>query len=209
MKKIDQLAPKAAKSSYMIFFTQYRNQLKVKQPELSVTEMAKEGGRKWKEMSSSQRSKFQKKAADDKIRYDREKQAYQSGSGVQTSIEMDDCPPTPWTSLLDDDQVRKPPWTSLPGEVWLSIFRLLPTAALVSMSRTCRVLRSLGQDPGLWTRVSLDWQSIKNKAGSCEELVSRCQKLRRLTITNRTFEQVNSPVILSMVRKAARDSLTR
>ena len=29
MKKIDQLAPKAAKSSYMIFFTQYRNQLKV------------------------------------------------------------------------------------------------------------------------------------------------------------------------------------
>ena len=118
----------------------------------------------------------------------------------------------PRSSLLNedqDDQVRKPPWTSLPGEVWLSILRLLPTPALVSVSRTCRVLRSLGQDPGLWTRVSLDWQSIKNKAGSCEELVSRCQKLRRLTITNRTFEQVNSPVILSMVRKAARDSLTR
>ena len=114
----------------------------------------------------------------------------------------------PRSSLLNEDQ-DDPPWTSLPGEVWLSILRLLPNTALVSVSRTCRVLHSLGQDPGLWTRVSLDWQSIKNKAGSCEELVSRCQKLRRLTITNRTFEQVNSPVILSMVRKAARDSLTR
>ena len=56
------------------------------------------------------------------------------------------------------------PWTSLPSEVWLSILSLLPTPALISVSRTCRSLRDLGQDPGLWTRVSLDWQSIKNKS---------------------------------------------
>ena len=87
-KKKDPNAPKAAKSSYIIFFTEYRNQLKVEKPELSVTEMAKEGGRKWKELSPSQKSKFEKKAADDKIRYEREKQAYESGSGVQTIPEL-------------------------------------------------------------------------------------------------------------------------
>ena len=100
------------------------------------------------------------------------------------------------------------PWTSLPSEVWLSILGLLPVPALISVSRTCRTLRTLGQDLSLWVRVSIDWQSIKNKSQSCEELVTRCLKLQQLTITNRTFEQVNSPVILSIIKKTSRDSLT-
>ena len=87
MKK-DPNAPKGPKTSYMMFFTEYREKLKAEQPGLSITEMAKEGGKKWKEMTPSQRAKFEKKAADDKIRYEREKQAYQSGSGSQTIPEL-------------------------------------------------------------------------------------------------------------------------
>lgn len=110
----------------------------------------------------------------------------------------------------DDQPDSSPtvPWTSLPGEVWLSILSLLPAPALISVSRTCTSLRRLGQDPGLWTRVSIDWQSIKNKSQSCEDLVIRCLKLQQLTITNRTFEQVNSPMILGIIKKASRDSVT-
>jgi len=112
------------------------------------------------------------------------------------------------TSDVQLDSPPAVPWTSLPSEVWLSILSLLPTPALISVSRTCRSLRDLGQDPGLWTIVSLDWQSIKNKTQSCEALVARCLKLQQLTITNRTFEQVNSPMILSIIKKVSRDSLT-
>ena len=73
-----------------MFFTEYREKLKVDQPGISVTEMAKEGGKAWKEMSPSQRSKFEKKAADDKIRFEREMTAYQasSSSGGQTIPEL-------------------------------------------------------------------------------------------------------------------------
>lgn len=89
-KKKDPNAPKGPKSSYIMFFTEYREQLKVEQPGISVTEMAKEGGKVWKEMSPSQRSKFEKKAADDKVRFEREKIAYQvsSSSGGQTIPEL-------------------------------------------------------------------------------------------------------------------------
>ena len=89
-KKKDPNAPKGPKTSYIMFFTEYREKLKVDQPGISVTEMAKEGGKAWKEMSPSQRSKFEKKAADDKIRFEREKMAYQasSSSGGQTIPEL-------------------------------------------------------------------------------------------------------------------------
>ena len=87
-QKKDPNAPKGPKSSYIMFFTEYREKLKVEKPELSVTEMAKAGGVKWKGMSPSERSKFEKKAAEDKVRYEREKQAYQSSSGSQTIPEL-------------------------------------------------------------------------------------------------------------------------
>ena len=86
--KKDPNAPKGPKTSYIIFFTEYREKLKVEKPELSVTEMAKAGGVKWRGLSTSERSKYEKKAADDKVRYEREKQAYQSGSGNKTIPEL-------------------------------------------------------------------------------------------------------------------------
>ena len=98
-------------------------------------------------------------------------------------------------------------WTSLPAEVWLAILRLVTTSTLASVARTCRSLRGLCEDPSLWTRLSLDWQTIKKRTASCEQLVSRCPKLTHLTITNRTFERVKHSLVASLVLRA-RDSLT-
>ena len=93
-------------------------------------------------------------------------------------------------------------WTNLPDELWLSILRLVTASTLVSVSRTCRSLRNLCQDPVLWTEIIIDWQSIKNHPQSTEQMVSRCSKLSHLTIRNRTFEQVRSNDIVSVIKKA-------
>ena len=98
-------------------------------------------------------------------------------------------------------------WIHLPDELWMIIFRHLTPKELASVSMTCRSLHTLCQDPSLWTHITIDWQSIKNKTQSSEMLMSRSEKLSHLTITNRTFEQVNSPLIMSVVKKA-KDSVT-
>ena len=69
------------------------------------------------------------------------------------------------------------------------------------MSATCPALREVCKDPALWTQLSIDWQSIKKKTQSTEELISRCSKLERLRVSNRTFEQVNSPMIVSLIKR--------
>lgn len=79
MKK-DPSAPKAAKSSYMMFFLEYREKLKEDKPGILFTDMAKEAGKKWKVISPSERAKYEQKAADDKARFERQKKAYLSGS---------------------------------------------------------------------------------------------------------------------------------
>lgn len=79
MKK-DPNAPKAGKSSYMCFFLEYREQLKVDKPGILFADMAKEAGKKWKVISPSERAKWEQKAADDKVRFEREKEAYMSGT---------------------------------------------------------------------------------------------------------------------------------
>ena len=80
-KKKDPNAPKNAKSSYIFYVNELREKLKIEQPALSVTEVAKEAGRRWKELRSSAKGKYEKMAADDKLRYEKEKAEYESGSG--------------------------------------------------------------------------------------------------------------------------------
>lgn len=97
-------------------------------------------------------------------------------------------------------------WLQLPQEIWLVVLRFLPVPSLVALSATCPALREVCQDPALWTRLSIDWQSIKRKTQSTEELMTRCSRLERLRVTNRTFEQVNSPMIVSVIKRG-KDSL--
>ena len=72
-KKKDPKDPQNAKSAYIFYVNELRGKLKIEQPALSVTEVAKEAGRRWKQLSSSAKVKYEKMAADDKLRYEREK----------------------------------------------------------------------------------------------------------------------------------------
>ena len=91
-KKKDPNAPKNARTSYLFFCNEVRERLKVEQPELAITEVGKEAGKLWKELSPSKKAKYEAMAAEDKLRYEREKAQYEAGtfnpSGVQTIPEM-------------------------------------------------------------------------------------------------------------------------
>merc|ERR1712227_859509 len=79
-KKKDPNAPKNARNAYMFFCNELREKLKLENPEMAITEVGKEAGRRWKEMTPSTRSKYDRMAADDKLRYEREKAEYDSGT---------------------------------------------------------------------------------------------------------------------------------
>ena len=86
-------------------------------------------------------------------------------------------------------------WTRLPTELWINIFRWLPIKSRLNFSSTCKILHHLCQDPCIWTRVSIDWQSIK-KAQATEKFLSRCTKLSHLILTN--SEQVSNPLTIDV-----------
>ena len=92
---------------------------------------------------------------------------------------------------------------SVPDEVWLSILSYLPPGSLCSLARTSHRFNQLTRDPILWTNLTIDWQSIKNKTASVENIISRSTRVRSLTVKNRTFEQVNSPQIVMIAKKAS------
>ena len=80
-KKKDPKDPQNAKSAYIFYVNELRGKLKIEQPALSVTEVAKEAGRRWKQLSSSAKVKYEKMAADDKLRYEREKYNFDGDRG--------------------------------------------------------------------------------------------------------------------------------
>lgn len=96
----------------------------------------------------------------------------------------------------------------LPDEVWLTILSHLPPSCLGRVASTCSRLRMLARDPSLWQHLSLDWQMVKLHPGQVAEVVSRATKVDTIHLTNKTFEQVNSPLLASTVRKAS-SSLTQ
>jgi len=94
----------------------------------------------------------------------------------------------------------------LPDEVWLCIMSELTRRSLLALGSTCRRLLQLSRDPALWTLMIVDWQAIKRQENSKEKhldcALRRATKLQSLTIKNRTFEQIKSGVVASLVRRA-------
>lgn len=74
-KKTKKEGPKRPLSAYMYFGQERRKSLIEEKPELkaAVTEISKILGAEWKEMTDSQKTKFNKLAAEDKARYEKEK----------------------------------------------------------------------------------------------------------------------------------------
>merc|ERR1719471_199859 len=78
--------------------------------------------------------------------------------------------------------------------------------SLLALGSTCRRLLQLSRDPALWTLMTVDWQAITRQEDSKEKhldcALRRASKLHSLTIKNRTFEQIKSGVVASLVRRA-------
>jgi len=81
-KKVkDPNAPKRPQSSYFFFVNSIREEIKAEQPGISVGDVAKEAGRRWAELDASDKEVFEAQAEEAKIRYQKEKAAYDAGQG--------------------------------------------------------------------------------------------------------------------------------
>lgn len=68
--------PKKAGSAYTFFMKHQSAQLKQSKPDMPFQEMSKKIADMWKQISASEKAKFEKMASDDKLRYQREMTAY-------------------------------------------------------------------------------------------------------------------------------------
>ena len=82
----------------------------------------------------------------------------------------------------------------------------LSPRSLLTLGATCHRLLQLSRDPELWTSMTIDWQAIKaqeeNKNKYLDAAMRRATKLQKLTIKNRTFEQIKSGVVASLAKRA-------
>lgn len=76
----DPNAPKRALSAFFIFCNEERPVVRAKHPGWTVGEVAKELGKRWEQVSD--RSRFEKMAAEEKKRYEAEMEVYRSGGAA-------------------------------------------------------------------------------------------------------------------------------
>jgi hypothetical protein len=81
-KKKDPNAPKKPLSAYMFFSSENRPTVKEENPQLSFGDLGKELGRRWKEMTASDKKPYEEMALRDKGRYEKEKGAYDAAGGA-------------------------------------------------------------------------------------------------------------------------------
>ncbi|KIV94927.1 non-histone chromosomal protein 6, variant 3 [Exophiala mesophila] len=75
-KKKDPNAPKRGLSAYMFFANDQRENVREENPGISFGQVGKVLGDRWKALSEKQREPYEKKAANDKKRYEDEKAKY-------------------------------------------------------------------------------------------------------------------------------------
>eukprot|EP00088_Acartia_fossae_P038418 TRINITY_DN3981_c0_g1_i1.p1 TRINITY_DN3981_c0_g1~~TRINITY_DN3981_c0_g1_i1.p1 ORF type:complete len:167 (-),score=59.83 TRINITY_DN3981_c0_g1_i1:500-1000(-) len=73
----DPNAPKRALSGFFWFSNEHRGKIKDANPDFGVGDIAKELGKMWAECDEVTKSKYEGMAEKDRIRYDKEKTAYQ------------------------------------------------------------------------------------------------------------------------------------
>jgi structure-specific recognition protein 1 len=87
--KKDPNAPKRGLSAYMFFSAAKRAEITAANPSFGVTDVAKALGELWKTISDEEKSVYQQQADEDKIRYEREMEAYRAG-GARPKVEIKD-----------------------------------------------------------------------------------------------------------------------
>lgn len=78
--KKDENAPKRGMSAYMFFAKDKRESVLKKHPSLSVTEVAKKLGEKWRGLTSAEKKPYEKLAEAAKAKYEKEMKAYKKSS---------------------------------------------------------------------------------------------------------------------------------
>ena len=90
----DPNAPKRALSGFFWFSQDERHKVKAANPDFGVGDVAKELGRRWSEVSEDVKAKYEALAANDRVRYDKEKIAYQLSKKAVMSDSL----------ILDDEE---------------------------------------------------------------------------------------------------------
>lgn len=91
----------------------------------------------------------------------------------------------------------------LPEEMWLNVFSYLGQEDLTNVSETSRRFNKLGRDPCLWRQLLLDWSSIRDSSQSVNRLVDRCDRLEKVKLTNKMFDDAaNDKTMMSVVLRA-------
>jgi len=78
--KKDPNAPKRPMSGYMIFVSEVRDDVVSKNPDMGVTDVLKEVGSMWRDLSDSAQDSYKSKADKLKVKYEKEVKAYQTTS---------------------------------------------------------------------------------------------------------------------------------
>eukprot|EP00092_Neocalanus_flemingeri_P003879 GFUD01004176.1.p1 GENE.GFUD01004176.1~~GFUD01004176.1.p1 ORF type:complete len:189 (+),score=70.05 GFUD01004176.1:95-661(+) len=87
----DPNAPKRNCTAFIFFSTDKRTKVKEANPDFGIGDIAKELGKQWADIDPKVKSKYEKQAEDDKIRYEKEKTEYdeQKKNGVGDTAESD------------------------------------------------------------------------------------------------------------------------
>jgi len=82
-KKKDKNAPKGARSAYILFCADERAQVKDDTPDISAKDVLVELGKRWKAVSEKVKTKYQKMADEDKVRFKNEMENYVPGEDIE------------------------------------------------------------------------------------------------------------------------------
>lgn len=88
-KKKDPNAPKKPPSAFLIFTSEHREKIKVDNPGISITDIAKKFGEMWKKMSTTDKAPYEAKYAKLKEKYEMEVAAYRA-KGAKKAEPADD-----------------------------------------------------------------------------------------------------------------------
>ena len=96
-KEKDENKPKRAKTGYIFFCQDKRNEVKKKNPNASFGEIGSALGKMWRELGEKEKAKYLKKNEDDKKRYEQEIENYQPPKKEEAEGEEE-----------EEEEVKKP-----------------------------------------------------------------------------------------------------
>ena len=108
-KTKDPEAPKQAKSAYIFFCAEKRQEVKDQNPEMDSKDITRELGKMWGALSEKEKEPFNKLHAEDKARYEKEKEEYKSSSESSSESESEDKPKKAKPAKKETKKAEKKP----------------------------------------------------------------------------------------------------